>query len=457
MRTFTPLSRLRSSLAGERGMALPTAMFAMIAALGLGTVAVVSTVDAQRGTDRDHDSKAAIAAADAGASVALLRLNRYSSVLGGSTPCLAVSGGTLVATSVLGDGWCPAVSGSVGDDTYSYRMTPLVSDAPMTVVTTGTADDVSRRIAIGLEGMTVGNVLEEEGLIGEKDITMSGNADIHVGVGTNGNLTTSGNATICGNIRHGVGKGWVNSGNATQCNGYQVTEGNVSLPPVSSFMPADIATNNSNYRLMKCKATEQPPGCQSDTYNGSWTETSPWNPKTRTIQASGNTILTLGGSDYWICKISLSGNSELIMANGAKVRLFFDTPENCGLPPGAAQISLSGNNRIAATGYEAALGQFDVPGFYLLGSATVATSVNLSGNNVTNEFVLYGPNTTINISGNATYKGVIAGRTINISGNGKVMQDEGFKPPQIGGVTLYSRQSYVECAGATASPPDANC
>ena len=37
----------------------------------------MSTVDVQQGTKRDHDSKEAIAAADAGANIALLRLNRY--------------------------------------------------------------------------------------------------------------------------------------------------------------------------------------------------------------------------------------------------------------------------------------------------------------------------------------------------------------------------------------------
>ena len=61
------------SAAASAGMALPTALFAMIASMALASAAVISSVDVQQGTDRDHDSKKAIAAADAGANIALLR------------------------------------------------------------------------------------------------------------------------------------------------------------------------------------------------------------------------------------------------------------------------------------------------------------------------------------------------------------------------------------------------
>ena len=60
-------------------MALPTALFAMIASFGLASAAVMSSIDSQRGTTRDQYSKNAIAAADAGASVGMMRLNRYAS------------------------------------------------------------------------------------------------------------------------------------------------------------------------------------------------------------------------------------------------------------------------------------------------------------------------------------------------------------------------------------------
>lgn len=293
---------------------------------------------------------------------------------------------------------------------------------------------------------------------------MNGNVtNIKVGVGTNGYLETNGNVEVCGNVRYGVGKEWKKTGNVEQCPGYTETEGNVTLPPVSSFMPTDIATNNSNYRLVTCTSLspKTPTGCQSDTFNGTWTSTLPFNPKTRTIAPSGNVALTIGGGDYWLCRLTLAGNIDFIIAQGAHPRFFFDTPENCGLSSGTSQLSISGNADITATGYQPSKGQYDMPGFYFLGSTSRSTWVDLSGNSGTNHIVIYGPNTNIKVNGNANYKGIIAGKTVEMNGNGVVQNDAGFEPPPElspdDGVTLYSRQSYVECIGAVASPPDANC
>jgi hypothetical protein len=476
-------SRLRHLARSERGMALPVALFAMISSMALAGAAVVATTDVQSGSHRDDSSKEAIAAADAGANVARARQSRYAFVLNQYNPCLKVgAGGQLEKTpaeTVGGQQWCPAVSGNVGDASYVYRVSPVGTECgsyELCVVSTGTADQISRRIEVtynrsGLvtnkteqkafeerehtaeieaelkeakekEDQEQIHIKEEElkkqqeeeskqigleGFVGRDGITLSGNADIRVGVGTNGNLVSSGNASICGDVRHGVGKTWTKSGNAHQCAGYQETEGNVELTPVSDFIPTNIATVNSNNRITACTKTNVPTECQKDSYTGNWKSKPPFNSTTRAISLSGNDTLTVGGGDYWICSITFSGTSQLIMAQGATVRFFFDTPEHCGA---STQLSLSGNNRISATGYQPQLGQFEMPGFYFLGSPTVATQVNLSGNfSTTDEMVIYGPDTYINISGNATMKGIIAGKQIAMSGNGKVEQDAGFQVP----------------------------
>ncbi len=441
-------------------MALPTAIFATVASLGLAGTAVMSSVSVQQGTHRDSDSKSAIAAADAGASVALLRLNRYASALSTSAPCLGVSGTTLVLSAAAADGWCPAISGTVGDSSYVYRSTPAVVGGTMSVVATGTSGAVSRRIAVTYKTTTVGSALANEGLIGLDDVEIDNNADARVGVGTNGNIYVHNNGNVCGNIRHGIGKKATFQNNGTQCAGYQVTEGNVSLPPVSSFIPTDIATNNSNYRLYTCTQTtptKVPTGCQTDTYNGKWSSTAPWDSSSRTISSSNNTTLTLGGGDYFVCRLLISNNSHLVMTDGASVRIFFDTPENCKLKNGAKQIDISNNADVTSTGYQPELGKFNMPGFYVMGSATIQTSIEFSNNSGTNEFVLYAPNTDILIKNNARYTGVIAGKTVHLDNNAIVEQDAGFEPPQIGGAKIFERQSYVECAGATATPPNASC
>lgn len=467
-------------------MALPVALFAMIGSMALAGTAVVATTDVQVGAQRDDASKDAIAAADAGANVARIRQTKYGYVLNNWNPCLVLADGQLTkgpAEEIDGQRWCPPVSGSVGGASFVYQVSPVGENCgsyELCVVSTGTAAEVSRRIEVTFKrsGLVTNESekiaresreqieqterelkeaqekeedqkakeLEEkiqkekeeesklagiEGFIGRDGIILSGNADIRVGLGTNGNLVTSGNASVCGDIRHGVGKSWSKSGNASQCSGYQVNEGNVDLPPVSDFIPTNIATVNSNNRLLACTSTNVPVDCQKDAYTGNWKSKPPFNATTRAITLSSNDTLTVGGGDYWVCSISMSGNSQLIMAEGSHVRFFFDKPENCG--GSVNQLSLSGNNRISATGYQPSLGQFDVPGFYFLGSTSMASQINLSGNfGTVNEMIVYGPDTYINISGNATFKGILVGKQINMSGNGKVEQDAGFPvPPEL--------------------------
>ncbi len=118
--------RLRTLIRSESGMALPVAMMATIASVALAGAAVVSSVDVQHGTKRDSGSKSAIAAADAGASVARLRLNRYASTMSAEEPCLQIGlGGTLEAGAAAADGWCSPIEGAVGNGTYTYRVSPV--------------------------------------------------------------------------------------------------------------------------------------------------------------------------------------------------------------------------------------------------------------------------------------------------------------------------------------------
>jgi hypothetical protein len=468
-------ARLLLLARSEHGMALPAALFATVSSLALAGAAVISTVDVQRGSKRDNGSKSAIGAADAGANVAMMRLNRHAALLTSEKPCFklnATTGELEAGAAPAGEpSWCAPIEGEVGGATYSYRTSAYGAGVgAIHIVSTGTANEVTRRIQLSLtesnlwtgftkedlkqkelelaekngSSQTELNKLKEElaaaqeelkksggiaGLVGRESITASGNADIHVGAATNGDLTTSGNATVCGSIQVGIGKKWTHSGNASQCSGYSVTEGNLSLPAVSSFMPSDIATHNSNARITTCNKG-LPAGCQLDTYNGDWSKHPPLNPSTRSISLASNMTLTLGGGDYWLCSIALSGNDRLIMAQGAHIRFFFDTPEHCGT---SSQISMSGNNEITATGYQGTPGHFDMPGFYLLGSTTHVSEVSLSGNSsTTDEFVIYGPDSYINVSGNATFKGIVAGKQIAWSGNGKIEQDKGFEiPPEL--------------------------
>jgi hypothetical protein len=477
------LGRLRSS---EEGIALPTAMLATVAALALGGAAVMSSVSVQQGSHRDTGSKGAIGAADAGANVALMRLARESQDLA-TAPCL--DGAT------PSGGWCPPVTGEVGDATYSYRISEAgventCGGFDLCVVATGIADEVTRRVLISFNqgsGGPVGGGSEEEeegegggggggpeGLIGVEDVEIDNNADARVNVGTNGNIYVHNNGNVCGNIRHGIGKEAKFENNGTQCDGFEVTSGNITVPPVSSFIPSNIATVNSNYRLALCASTNNPSGCQTDGYTGKWSSTEPWNPSTRTISTSNNQTITLGGGDYFICRLLLNNNSHLVMKAGTQVRLFFDTPENCKLASGSKQIDVQNNANITATGYQAESGNFEMPGLFLMGSTSLETRVEWSNNSGTNELVLYAPNSVVDLQNNAEFIGMIVGKKVHLHNNAIISQDDGFVlPPELNpwhedpveeeepeeedGVVVFTPQYYVECTGPPTPTPSAGC
>jgi hypothetical protein len=458
----------------ESGMAVATALMAMTVAFSFAGAAVVYSVNTQHGTIRDHDSKEAIAAADAGANVALMRMNQFSKAVSTASPCVGISGSLLVPKQAEPDGWCQQLTGTVGNATYSYRVGPSTTACSVStscVVSVGTSNAVSRRVEVTLGTSSVGGILSKAGVIGDEDITLDNNADIRVGVGTNGNVKLSNGASICGDIRRGTGKKITFENSSSQCSGYVKTEGNETLPAVSSFMPEGLASSwGDDKRLVKCTTltatTRTPESCQSDSYSKSWGTTTPWNGNAatnpRTIEPAQNSTLTLTGGDYFICRLYLGNNSHLIMGDGATVRIFFDTPENCGMKPGEAQIMVENNADITSSGYQASEGKYALMGLYVMGSAAIPTKIVFSNNSngkteEGDQFILYAPNSNVYMENNATFKGAIVGKTVYLSNHAKVIQDEGFEPPNIGGSNLFSRQSYVECTGATASPPNANC
>lgn len=439
----------------ESGIAAPTALFALLASFGLASAAVLSSIDVQRGSDRDHDAKEAIAAADAGAGLAMLRLNRFQESLTTATPCVSAAG-VLETADPANPGWClPTTSESVSDDSeFTYRVSAYDGSGTLSVVATGTSGIVSRRVQVGLRAYSGSYVFPNERLIGEEGIVVGGNPRIETDIGTNGNVEGNGTPTICGNIRKGIGKGA-----PTPSCGKKVTEGEQNLPPIA--VPSNIATINSNCRL---EATCPNKTADLDTYtkegngkNGKVTNArtskEPWeSPRTINVATQGAT-LSMGGTDYFVCKINLQGGS-LIMPAGANIRIFVDTPEHCGLSDGATQVDIGANATITSTGLIPEQGTYNVPSIYLLGPGTVKMAGTPGS---TNEVMIYAPDSEIEVKGNSTWIGMLAGKKITIQGNPTIKSNPNIKVPEESFATLLERTRYVECTGGVGATPDASC
>jgi hypothetical protein len=142
------------------------------------------------------------------------------------------------------------------------------------------------------------------------------------------------------------------------------------------------------------------------------------------------------------------------MPAGSTIRIFVDTPEHCGLAPGAVQVEISGNATITSTGLIPEQGTYNVPGIYVLGDGAVKLAGN-PGN--TDELMLYAPYSSVEIKGDSTWIGMIAAKRLTIPGNPTIKSDPNIKAPDEAFSSLLARTRYVECTGATPSPPDAEC
>ncbi|MEK6277205.1 MAG: hypothetical protein AABM29_04245 [Actinomycetota bacterium] len=424
---------------------MPTVLMVIVIGFMFSAAAVIASVSSQSGSSRDQDSKTAVATADAGVQQAIMRQNKVST--SSFSPCVVNQSGTLVAGAASGDGWCPAHTGTVGNASFSYRVKPAVdlivngqTRSQTTIVSTGTADGVSRRVSTVASAVSGSNIYGNERAVGIDWLNVhTGNGKgIYTDSGSNGNVTATNPTTICGNIRHGEGDEFV--GQEYQCSGYTISEGDSTYPIVD--ISAALA-NNSNARLSN--------GQDPKTGNVAW------NPTTRSLTMTGTSTVTLGGSlPYVFCQLTMSGNSDLIMAQGTNVQIFFDSPEACGLSSPATQIDVTGNSSIVATGWDPAHGLFELPGIYMVGSDTATCNVNMTGSATANEFVIYAPRCNVTVSGSSDYWGAILGQTLDVGGSARIFSDPSMPNPAVTVVKVFSRDRFVEC-GQAGSTPDANC
>ncbi len=447
-------TKLASRLREESGLAIPVVMGALVAALALGSTAVISTVGAQRGTIRDQDTKAAFAVAEAGVNEALLHYNRIPTTSG--APCLI--GTVATASTTEGSGWCTGVTHAVtGVDGGSYTYWVRPTEGQLEVVSQGNLEGVSRQVEIVARSSANREPFGEASVIGLNFIHLDSNAAIAANVATNGDITMDSNSElICNYVEVGPGHSVIQGSNAHYTCPAPVHD-TTSLPPVNQ---GDVATNNSNGRFFSNIGAN--PGDLITGANGSCssgyigTKRVCWNPTTRHLDLRQNSSLTLGGVNYSLCTLTLSSNSNVFIAAGAAISLYFDSPENCGLADGAIQLSMNSNSRISATGAANVA-------MYFVGSDALSTEAHFSSNTQANEaceqdFVVYGPRTDITMASNSFYCGAIAAKSIDLNSNSDIRTSvlgSDFQLPNV--VDHYAPEEFVECSTAATNPPDAGC
>lgn len=458
-------------------MAVPSVITLIVIGLTFASAAAVAATGALRGTIRDHDSKAALAVADAGANQALFRQNQVATSESLSCVIESVSQ-SLFAQTPLADGWCAAQDGTVGDGSYEYRtkvapaVTVVRNGAPVTVsrrisvVSTGAVDGVTRRVRVTAIAPTGDAIFGNSGAVGVDEVTLSGSSQISLlpgttigGAGTNGDVVLEPSGLLCGSAQYGLGHAVVEDG-GEQCPGFTNSEAQLNLgAPVPPSTDQNIRIVNANT-------------LGNDTISPTSAKSNPnrfeFDPSTRVLRLKSNTTLSLGGSIYRFCALEMSGNSTLVIASQASTRIYILDPGDplCNISDGGAgdldgqangsirQFAVTGNTSITSTSNDPT-----DAAILMVGSTTTPTDVSMTGNAKQNEFVLYAPRTDISVTGNSTYVGALAGKTLNLAGSAQ-LQIPGTATDFDAEVVLrYQRERYLECAATqpTGGEPDAGC
>jgi hypothetical protein len=130
--------RLRAALVelrrSERGIALPMALMITVIAMGFAAVPVVASINAQNGDSHSQGTNEALAAAEAGAELALLRQSGLLSEDEGAPFTACAAGATPIGAGAEA-GWCPKFPAAgvarpkIGNAEFAYQVRPCYAAA----------------------------------------------------------------------------------------------------------------------------------------------------------------------------------------------------------------------------------------------------------------------------------------------------------------------------------------
>jgi hypothetical protein len=448
----------RAILAQDRGVALPVTVSVMFMIAGLATVTARVAISSDHQSLRDRNVKQAFQAANAGLEAVMYRTNLMQP---GSQQCARKnpSSGALHVTAVEADGWCTEQTEDLGGgEAYSVRVSaagPLhvngQSLVRRTIVSTGTANGVQRRIVLRANAAT-GEPIFPQGYGGVSldGLTLPNSVQVTGGVGSNGDIYLRNSAHVCGNVTPGPGKSVEIRNSASVCPSGSTApaEQSFNLQPVDQ---GDAATSNDNARIGN---PPQPTSLDPCTDCGSVT----WNPATRMLSLRNNATLTLGGSVYSFCGIELENTAQLkIPARplGTGIRIFVDSPEHCA---GAGTGSVTVRNSATILNLNTDPTTFQL---YLVGSPDIPTHVAFDGIDFAQDLVMavYAPYSTIRIRNDSHLSGAIASKSIDLQNGASITYHDRIADITTGSpLRLYRPEQYVECTSVpTSTQPDSGC
>jgi hypothetical protein len=457
------LRNLGHRVADESGVTIVFAIQVLAITTMMVSTVMASSVGLGNTTERDYDSKSALAASLSGLDVARYRLEQVNPA---NDKCLTDSA---VATGSGGaaTGECPAFAGDLGNGTsYGYRVTPALSGGTCggqtvpgdsstyrCVTSYGTDNGVTRRTqALMRRAPTTAALFPFSGMLGLDSISVneSGHGTISGPVGSNGTFSLSNSSGTSDGVAWQPGP----SGTMSEtCSGTPTSQAPASTPwtlsPLSPFFDG-TETVNDNATVF---------GAASG-FN--------YDPVERDVKDTNNATLILNGPNprtgsdgLWIfnfCSLNFTHVTQIRLLNGATARFLIDSNQRAG--SGCQSGAYMNMTAVSAMNVDPSTG---LPGnptqlqFFYYGTGTAEVN-NKSGFSAT----FYGPDAQLKATNDTTWIGAIAAKSISAT-NGL-----NFTAADVSSLTSSSSSSgpwmrtspgFVECraVATTSTDPESGC
>lgn len=447
-------------LAEETGFIIPTAIMILLVLTLLTGAAVTVATQTSTSTTRDGNSKAALAAAEAGLQVANYRVNTLK-----PKPEQCVTANANVAPA---GGYCTeATAESLGNGaTFKYTTTPglstgakcagqaieaksgivqrcLTSEGAVNGLTPGV------RLQARIESAVGEALFAVKGILGLEEVLVNGSVKATSVVASNKLIKGEGSAAFEKGFEICPG-GAFKPAAGSERNKSGVTVGGVG--GMLSNPPLEITRSASACPITATLPAVHPTAAENDdarigTTDPFFTEGKSVNKftgaPTYELTLGSNSKLTLGGSKYFFCKLLAERNGELKIAAGAKVEIFIGSPPEC--PTGSGTLTIEGNAHLenpngASNLLIAMAGK---------GPFKIENSGSLKAD-------IFAPEATVVLNGAGVLTGAVVGAKVRLEAGSFLFGEEEVFKIGSGSGAAYSRKAWVQCT-ATGATPEAGC
>jgi len=436
----------------ESGFALITAIIMLVIITALTGSAITVAVQSSTSTERDSNVKAELAAAEAGLQVASYRLTQLKPA---ETQCInereAVTSSCTDSPESLGNGaafhYWTSLPLTAGTKCAGRTVEIIAKTTQRCVTSEGTVNGATPGVRLQAR-VTAGSgksLFGVKGVVGLSEVLVTGSVQVPGVVASNGKIIGEGSANfvqgfeLCppnGTFEPAVGKPRKQSGvkiAGKNPEAVPALEKTRSAGPPECLIEAPLPTNHAT-----AATNEDGRIGTTDPLEG----TNTWTPATHELTLGANGVLTLAGSQYYLCNFIATNNSTLRIAATAKVEIFIDSVKD-GCKAGTGKFEAGGSFVVENLAHNPAALLIVMAG---AGPFAFENGKKSCAPNACLEASVYAPEANVTMNGGTTFKGGIVGNKVHLQAGAGIFEwSEESGALTDGTPTGYDRKAWAQC------------